>query len=571
MSTIEKTVGTGGDFTDWYTAWLWLLTQVPLSDDVYRFTLISDCTLSGTNTTSLNANGKRLEFLVAPEDQHKGDPTAGFKTYITGSNYLWFPISNDTNSDVLIDGLYIERQSGDATNLWLPSDESGTLEVRNVMVKGIGGLTEVGIRTQFIEGMYAKIHACKIWNCGNQGIGASAGGGITGSHPYRKQLRNVTVWNCGINAAASSKAGVALSFFDIADDAWVIDNVVSARNNPTGSDWATTTTHHIIRNCAHSDGSIDAGATKSYLITPADAFLSLSDSSSDFLKPAPGKALAFNGRSVDTTEDIAGIVMPGVDGMWPIGCHEVPWSTPDVGTLYLRMFMHLLPRARAWFLYHGKRIREFFEGLSGIPEDARTFYDLIWFDVFPQTTRELDTWETQFGLVPGSLSESDRRDRLEAAWQAIGGQSPRYIQDTLQAAGFPVYVHKWWVPGTEPGVGVKSCVTARNPNTYITGSAYVLVNKLYVTRPDWLVLCDEVVAECGEAKALCGNYERNVDDPIEYEIPTDPDEHHYFLYIGGQTFPALASIPSARRGEFEDLCLKICPCQQWLGILVQYT
>ncbi len=242
-------------------------------------------------------------------------------------------------------------------------------------------------------------------------------------------------------------------------------------------------------------------------------------------------------------------------------------------TPYFRMFVHLLPRARAWFLYFGKRVREFFQGLSWQVFDYKNFIDNVWFDIFPATTRELDTWETQFGLTPGSLTETERRDRLLATWRAVGGQDPRYIQDTLQAAGFPVYLHKWWVPGTEPTVGIKTCVTARDPNTYIVSPAYVLVNKLFTTRPDWLVLCGETLAECGETKALCGNYEKNVDDPKEYPLPSsaETDEHHYFLYIGGQTFPNLASIPSARRDEFEDLCLKICPCQQWLGILVQYT
>jgi hypothetical protein len=56
-----------------------------------------------------------------------------------------------------------------------------------------------------------------------------------------------------------------------------------------------------------------------------------------------------------------------------------------------------------------------------------------------------------------------------------------------------------------------------------------------------------------------------------YMIPPDPTKYPYFLYIGGQDFPAQANVQAARRDEFEDLCLKICPAQQWLGILVTYN
>jgi len=57
----------------------------------------------------------------------------------------------------------------------------------------------------------------------------------------------------------------------------------------------------------------------------------------------------------------------------------------------------------------------------------------------------------------------------------------------------------------------------------------------------------------------------------EYIIPNDPTKWPFFLYIGGENFPDQATVPQARRDEFEDLCLKICPTEQWLGILVTYN
>lgn len=114
----------------------------------------------------------------------------------------------------------------------------------------------------------------------------------------------------------------------------------------------------------------------------------------------------------------------------------------------LAIFKHLLPRAKAWTITKTtKTLRKFFEGLvSPLITDTRTFFDLIWYDLFPETTRELTQWEAVFGLKNGDLTTSERIARLDGLWKATGGQDPQYIQDTLQTSGFDVYVHEWWEP-----------------------------------------------------------------------------------------------------------------------------
>lgn len=269
---------------------------------------------------------------------------------------------------------------------------------------------------------------------------------------------------------------------------------------------------------------------------------------------------------------------------------------------FLRVFKHLLPNARAWRITVDKKLRQFFEGLSGVGSDVKTFFDGVWLDIFPETTRELDAWEQQFGLRDTGITEQERRDRLDATWKALGGQDPRYIQDTLQANGFDVHIHQWWEPGAEPAVGVKQCVTPRNPLLWLrrefTGVTllvecgeitaqcgepfaeagnsleplgYPLVNKIFETIPDILPLCGEALAEAGEPEALCGNYFEFRESLRNYIVPNDPEKWPYFLYIGGETFGTLAQVDPKRRDEFEALCLKICPTQQWLGILVEYV
>lgn len=255
----------------------------------------------------------------------------------------------------------------------------------------------------------------------------------------------------------------------------------------------------------------------------------------------------------------------------------------------LSIFQHLLPRARAWTINKvGKQLRQLFEGLvEPVIEDTREYFDLIWYDLFPSTTREIPTWEAVYGITDTGQTEQERRDRLDALWKAQGGQDPQYIQDTMQAAGFDVYVHEWWeLPATSPPV-------ARNPylalgtNTYGCGdplmecgeeiaqcgnhfvsNGYMLVNKIYTSQIDYICLCGEAGMECGEARAQCGENNGYIFVRKQYPIPPDPNDWPYILYIGGQTFPDEAAVPAERIDEFEDLLLKICPMQQWIALLI---
>jgi hypothetical protein len=180
----------------------------------------------------------------------------------------------------------------------------------------------------------------------------------------------------------------------------------------------------------------------------------------------------------------------------------------------INLFKHLLPRALAWSITKPtKYLRKFFDGLvEGLLVPARLFIDLFWYDMFPQTTRKLADWEWQFGIQKAQLTEQQRRDRLDARWGHFSiNLSPRAVQDALQANGFPVYVHDWWVPGTDPPV-------PRDPLAAPGG--YYLPNRLFTIEPNLLALCGETGVECGEADAVCGQYDRFNINQVEYPVLT---------------------------------------------------
>ena len=259
--------------------------------------------------------------------------------------------------------------------------------------------------------------------------------------------------------------------------------------------------------------------------------------------------------------------------------------------MFLRIFQHLLPNAKAWRLTIDKQLRQFFQGLTGLGSDVRDFVDLVWLDIFPETTRELTAWEGQFGLPDTLTIEQERRDRLDATWKAVGGQDPRYIEDTLRAAGFDVYVHEWWadlVPtarnpllvlndGTgTPSLGMTDGGAdaqdgdADSQDGFLADPAgFALVNKIFVGSTAFIG--DGALGMNDGAAAAQDGFTTTAYTQKLYPVPSDPTKWPYFLYIGGQTYPDHATVQTSRKNEFESLCLKICPAQQWLGMLITYT
>ena len=228
--------------------------------------------------------------------------------------------------------------------------------------------------------------------------------------------------------------------------------------------------------------------------------------------------------------------------------------------VFFRQLQHLLPDALAWRTVTEKLLRRYLEGLAAAPADFRAFADAIYSDRFPATTRNLAAWERQFGLLAGA-SESARRQQLAGAWQAQGGQSPRYLQDVMQAAGFDVYLHEWWKPGIMPR-------EAHDPHDYTEYPRFGTTQ------------CGEPDAQCGEPDAFCNRWlvneprylvNLNLTPNAPPPIPVAPARYPSFLYWGGATFPDAADVPAARRGEFERLLLKICPTHLWLVTIVHYV
>lgn len=224
-------------------------------------------------------------------------------------------------------------------------------------------------------------------------------------------------------------------------------------------------------------------------------------------------------------------------------------------------FKHLLPSGKAWRLTIDRKLRQLFQGLSEEFGDAQDYQDGVYNDYRPFFTTKLDEWEDQFGLLTTLTNEQERRERLDAEWKALGGQDPRYLQDIVQTAGFPLFIHEWWVPGTNPPV-------ARNPNSWIAPDA----NGSFIT-----AVFNGVGVQFGATESQFGRGRQlrflltdNLEKPVDWP-QTDPNTWPYFLYFGGETFGDTVSIPAERWDELRTLLLKLCPAQQWIGVFVELT
>lgn len=231
-------------------------------------------------------------------------------------------------------------------------------------------------------------------------------------------------------------------------------------------------------------------------------------------------------------------------------------------TDFLPIFKHVLPRAKAWRITIDKTLRRFFDGLAQEPDSIREFFDDRFEDSFPATTTAISEFLEQFNLRPSTSTANDRLN-IAGAWRLADYQSPAYIQSTLQAAGFDVYVHEWW----EMPIAWNGNPTPRNPISYCGPGAVSLVS------------CDEPWMQCDEPDAQCDNYflpdgyalVNKTDTNTTPVVPVNPAYWPYFLYIGGAVFPNLATVDADRQAELESLCLRICPTQQWLGMLINYV
>jgi hypothetical protein len=216
---------------------------------------------------------------------------------------------------------------------------------------------------------------------------------------------------------------------------------------------------------------------------------------------------------------------------------------------WVKVFDRLLPRSRLWGLIIDRPLKRFFSGLSIVPKTIREHLGSVLLEAFPAHTTYLHDWSEQFGAL-----EDETAQQLAAEWGAFGGQSPAYIEGVLRDAGFDVYVHEWWDPGSDPPV-------ARTPSPIdLVDSSLVLVNDIYEIGKNYLhQFGDNISQFVHDASVRFGAYDGYTVTLKRYPCPDIPKEYPVYFYVCGETWPEYAVVPEADFRKLIRLIFKIKP------------
>ena len=136
----------------------------------------------------------------------------------------------------------------------------------------------------------------------------------------------------------------------------------------------------------------------------------------------------------------------------------------------------LFPRARAFELFITSVKRKIVKAFSVLPEDVRHNAELVFMDLFPETTRFPEKWEKVFAIYFTAQELEKRRAIIDSLWKInSGGQAGEFLQDILQAI--------------EPKIRVIENVPVANPR---------------LVRVVKMAICKNKKMYCGSKTAKCG-------------------------------------------------------------------
>ena len=98
----------------------------------------------------------------------------------------------------------------------------------------------------------------------------------------------------------------------------------------------------------------------------------------------------------------------------------------------------------------------------------------------------------------------------------------------------------------------------------------LLVNKIQESTVSYRAAMGEQSMQMGEPLAQMGEYYAFTEKVRVYNIPTTSSTWPHFVYVSALNFPEFATVPAARRAEFEALLLRSMPGHVWIGTLINY-
>lgn len=222
----------------------------------------------------------------------------------------------------------------------------------------------------------------------------------------------------------------------------------------------------------------------------------------------------------------------------------------------------LLPRSKAFDITNEGNLQSFFKGLAYLPEDVKRKTEEIFLDLFPDTTRALEEWESQFDVAFSNIIYGDTRNNILAAlWKAnAGGQSVVYLQALLQEIDKRIVVFEN-APVVNPrdSNAIFGCMCGLQPS-----------------------VCGNITASCGYKRgdsSFVPTILRNGTD-VEYDIPNISEYwENCFFVSGGAVRNSRNEIVYCQKLQIEQkwkdyieyIILKIKPVQMTAILFIEYV
>jgi len=180
---------------------------------------------------------------------------------------------------------------------------------------------------------------------------------------------------------------------------------------------------------------------------------------------------------------------------------------------FLEAVKALFPQSRAFELFVENKKYKLIKALCELPENVRKEGELVYFDLFPETTRYPQKWEEIFALYFTEREYEKRRKIIESMWKIIyGGQSAQFLQDVLQCI--------------DPNIRVIENVPVKNPrdNNIAVLSVNCMKNMVCGNRQ---AINNFRIGDSGFVPSILQN-----DNSDFYSIPNNPLFWGLCFYIG---------------------------------------
>lgn len=239
----------------------------------------------------------------------------------------------------------------------------------------------------------------------------------------------------------------------------------------------------------------------------------------------------------------------------------------------------LYPTGRAWNMPRGGNFEKLHSGLAESETRAYNDANAILSSILPDnpqfTVDDAEDWERRLGMITNPLvSLADRKAAIIRKMNHPGDiparQSWDFLQQSLQLAGFDVYVHE--------NIPEQSIFSILQP---FTGTGQQgLGQQGDFQQGDVISFFPGLFQQVQQGPIYQGFYQQggwvftnkianHISEPLDAYFSEGANFRSVF-YIGGPNLGDFANVPAARKDEFRQTVLRIKPVQSIAHLLINY-